>query len=101
MKRIYIVLVGLSLNACTMFGGQSYEYSNPSAYEVASHNYNTAIGSASYGRMYLLVNDKGQAKPRDLALYINSLLEPLGDNKLTLQSIIEYNQEVIEHLKKD
>lgn len=100
MKYI-VLLFSMLISGCTLFGGNVSEYSNPSAYEVARHNYNTSIGSMSYGRMYLLVNDKGQAKPRDLALYINQLLEPLGNNKITLSALVDYNKKVIEHLKED
>ena len=99
--KIVLPLISIVLSGCTVFGGSSHEYNNPSAYEVARHNYNTSIGSMSYGRMYLLVNDKGEAKPRDLALYINQLLEPLGSNKITLQALVDYNKAILEHLKQD
>ena len=90
----------ISLNGCGLLPTVYYDSSN-SAYEVAKHNYETLLASSENSRILLLVDKDGHASPKDIFLYINGLREPLQKYSIMSQTLIQYNKDVMDELRKN
>lgn len=100
MKVVSLVAISsIGLNGCGLLPTVYYDTNN-GTYEVAQHNYETLLSAQDDRKDYLLVDENGNATPKNIFIYINGLREPLQKYKLATQNLIQYNKSIMQEIRK-